>query len=116
RRSSDLHPLSPSPRGPHPLSPSPRCGEGERRSSTDAATRGRAPSSLPPAAEAPAHPTGERAPGARRGQDAALPAGVLWSPDVRLDAGGDARALTVERGRAGAVRRVHVPPEPVRVL
>src|SRR5205823_1812032 len=80
------------------------------------AARGRAPSSPPPAAEAAAHPTGERAPGARRGQDAPLPAGVLWSPDVRLDPGGDARALTMERGGAGAVRRVHVPPEPVCVL
>ena len=45
-----------------------------------------------------------------------LPAGVLRSPDVCLDAGGDARAVGVERGRAGAVRRVHVAPEPVLVL
>src|SRR2546430_15547360 len=57
-----------------------------------------------------------RASRARRGQDAALPAGVLRPGDVRVDASGDARAFGVERGRAGAVRRVHVPPEPVRVL
>src|SRR5207249_8273484 len=75
-----------------------------------------APPSLAAAAEAPAHWAGGRAPGPRCGQDAALSAGVLRSPDVRLDGGRDARAVTVERGRAGAVRRVHLAPEPMRVL
>src|SRR5213596_473496 len=45
-----------------------------------------------------------------------LPAGILRPPDVRLDASGDARALIVERGRAGAVCRVHLTPEPMSIL
>jgi len=93
--------------GPHPLTPSPP-GEGERRSSVGASTRRRA--RPPPAAapEAHADPAGQQAPCPRRRQDAVLSTGVLRRPDVRLDPGGDARALALERGGAGAVCSVHV--------
>jgi len=58
-------------------------------------------------------PAGQQAPCPRRRQDAVLSTGVLRRPDVRLDPGGDARALALERGGAGAVCSVHVAPEPV---
>src|SRR5438093_10899324 len=92
---------------------SPRCGA---RSRTDAAPRSGAPSSPAAAAQAHAHPPGEWASRAGRRQDVALSAGILRPPDVRLDPGGDARAVGVERRRAGAVRRVHIAPEPMFVL
>src|SRR4029077_11655278 len=82
----------------------------------DALARGRA--RPPPAAtpEAHADPAGQRAPRPGRRQDTVLSAGVLRPPDVRLDPGGDARTLALERGRAGAVCRVHLAPEPLPVL
>src|SRR5207237_9524362 len=86
-----------------PCPPLRKRGEGELEISVDAPTRRRASSPPARAAQARAHPRGERAARARRREDAALPAGILRPGDVRLDAGGDARALGVERGGTGAV-------------
>src|SRR5439155_24911025 len=92
-------------RRPHPL-----------RTRANALARGRARPPTDGAPEAHAHPRGEHASRSRRRKDALLPAGILRPPDVRLDASGDARALIMERGRAGAVCRVHLPPEPMSLL
>src|SRR5256885_15582918 len=67
-------------------------------------------------AEVLARPVRERVPRPRRGQAGSLPAGVLRPRHARVDASANARRFAVERGRAGATRRVHVPPEPMPVL
>src|SRR2546423_922135 len=67
-------------------------------------------------AEVLARPARERTPRPRRGQAGSLPARVLRPRHARVDASGNARRFAVERGRAGAARRVHVAPEPMPVL
>src|SRR5207302_6190218 len=86
------------------------------RNRTDARPRDRAPASTAAETQARTDPADQRAPRPGRREDAAVPARVLRRAAMRVDAGGDAGTVGVERRRARAVRRVHLTPQQVRLL